>query len=339
MKLHRAHRLRSRCSAARRLAASGTALPAQGTPAQAVEGVLGLSAQASVEVTKDLLAITFSTSRQGVDANAVQAQLKQALDAALAEARKAARPGQVEVQTGNFSLYPRYASGSGRRHRRSPAGRARPRSIVEGRDMAAIGQLAGRITTMTVARVAHRLSRQASQRVEAEIAVEAIARYRAKAAEYAKQFGYGGYAIREVNVATSEPTRAGADDAHAGGGRGARRRPVGRARQGGGDGDRQRHGADEVKDGAMTEPRLRHVQCLDARGLHRMAYWDWGDPGAERVLVCAHGLTRQGRDFDTLARAMRATTASSARTSSAAASRTGWSTRSATRSLPTWPTW
>ena len=54
----------------------------------------------------------------------------------------------------------------------------------------------------------------------------------------------------------------------------------------------------------MTEPRLRHVQCLDVRGLHRMAYWDWGDPGAERVLVCAHGLTRQGRDFDTLARAL-----------------------------------
>ena len=54
----------------------------------------------------------------------------------------------------------------------------------------------------------------------------------------------------------------------------------------------------------MTDPRLRHVQCLDARGLHRMAYWDWGDPGAERVLVCAHGLTRQGRDFDTLARAL-----------------------------------
>jgi hypothetical protein len=36
---------------------------------------------------------------------------------------------------------------------------------------------------MSVARVGHRLSRQASQRVEAEIAVEAIARYRAKAAD------------------------------------------------------------------------------------------------------------------------------------------------------------
>jgi pimeloyl-ACP methyl ester carboxylesterase len=37
-----------------------------------------------------------------------------------------------------------------------------------------------------------------------------------------------------------------------------------------------------------------------------MAYWEWGDPALQRVLVCAHGLSRQGRDFDTLARAMRA---------------------------------
>jgi pimeloyl-ACP methyl ester carboxylesterase len=51
-----------------------------------------------------------------------------------------------------------------------------------------------------------------------------------------------------------------------------------------------------------TEPRLAHVQCLDSRGLHRMAYWEWGDAANPRVLVCAHGLSRQGRDFDTLAR-------------------------------------
>ena len=54
-----------------------------------------------------------------------------------------------------------------------------------------------------------------------------------------------------------------------------------------------------------AEPRLAHVQCLGARGLHRMAYWEWGDPANKRVLVCAHGVSRQGRDFDVLARAMR----------------------------------
>jgi pimeloyl-ACP methyl ester carboxylesterase len=51
-----------------------------------------------------------------------------------------------------------------------------------------------------------------------------------------------------------------------------------------------------------TEPRLRQVQCLDAKGLHRMAYWEWGDPRNEKVVVCVHGLSRQGRDFDMLAR-------------------------------------
>ncbi len=51
-------------------------------------------------------------------------------------------------------------------------------------------------------------------------------------------------------------------------------------------------------------PRACEVQCLDARGLHRMAYWEWGDPANPRVLVCVHGLSRQGRDFDTLARTM-----------------------------------
>ena len=56
----------------------------------------------------------------------------------------------------------------------------------------------------------------------------------------------------------------------------------------------------------LSEPRLDHVQCLGARGLHRMAYWEWGEPANPRVLVCVHGLSRQGRDFDTLARAMSA---------------------------------
>jgi pimeloyl-ACP methyl ester carboxylesterase len=53
-----------------------------------------------------------------------------------------------------------------------------------------------------------------------------------------------------------------------------------------------------------TEPRLCHVQCLAPEGLHRMAYWEWGDAANPKVLVCVHGLSRQGRDFDTLARAL-----------------------------------
>ncbi len=51
----------------------------------------------------------------------------------------------------------------------------------------------------------------------------------------------------------------------------------------------------------MKEPRLDFVSCASPSGVHRMAYWEWGDPRNDRVLVCAHGLTRTGRDFDTLA--------------------------------------
>ena len=47
-----------------------------------------------------------------------------------------------------------------------------------------------------------------------------------------------------------------------------------------------------------------HVMCLGTRGFHRMQYTEWGDAGAERVVVCVHGLTRNGRDFDTLAQAL-----------------------------------
>jgi pimeloyl-ACP methyl ester carboxylesterase len=53
-----------------------------------------------------------------------------------------------------------------------------------------------------------------------------------------------------------------------------------------------------------TAPRFDSVQCLSPAGLHRMAYAEWGDAHNPRVLICVHGLTRLGRDFDRLARAL-----------------------------------
>ena len=59
----------------------------------------------------------------------------------------------------------------------------------------------------------------------------------------------------------------------------------------------------------MVEPTLNYVACPGAAvhgtPTHRMAYWEWnqtGDPAHPHVIVCVHGLTRQGRDFDVLAR-------------------------------------
>ncbi len=52
----------------------------------------------------------------------------------------------------------------------------------------------------------------------------------------------------------------------------------------------------------MTEPRIHAVSCTSPGGLHRMAYYEWGESDNPDVVVCVHGLTRSGRDFDHLAR-------------------------------------
>lgn len=161
---------------------------------------LSLSASASAEVVRDVLGVSFSTTREGVEAAAVQAALKQALDAALAEARKVAKPGQVDVQTGGFSLYPRHDPKTGKIN----GWQGSTELQVEGRDTAAIAQLTGRISTLTIARVGYSLSRESREKAEADITAQAIARYRAKASEYAKLFGYGSYVVGEVNIASDE---------------------------------------------------------------------------------------------------------------------------------------
>ena len=187
---------------ARRALALGlvlSSLPAWSAEQAPPQGVVSLSSSATLEVARDLLSVTFNTTREGADAALVQSQLKQALDAALAEARKAAKAGQVDVQTGNFTLSPRYTNKGAANGWQGSA-----ELVVEGRDMQAIGQLTGRIGTLTINRVGYAISRELREKSESEVSAQAIARYRAKAADYAKQFGYTGYAIREVNVSSNE---------------------------------------------------------------------------------------------------------------------------------------
>ena len=164
------------------------------------QNALNLSASASQEVTRDVLGVSFTTTKEGSDAAQVQSALKQALDAALAEARKIAKPGQVEVQTGNFALYPRYAPKTGQIN----GWQGTAELQVEGKDTAAIAQLSGRIATMSIARVGYSLSREAREKVEGEVVAQAIARYKLRAADYARQFGFAGYQIGEVSVNTAD---------------------------------------------------------------------------------------------------------------------------------------
>jgi predicted secreted protein len=166
---------------------------------QVPQNVVNLSASATVEVAKDQLSIVFSTTREGSDASVVQAQLKQALEAALTEARKVARPGELEVQTGNFSLYPRYAPKGGTNGWTGTA-----ELVVEGKDMQAISQLSGRIQTLTIARTSYGLSREARAKVESDVTAQAIAQFKQRADLVARQFGFGSFTLREVQVQGSE---------------------------------------------------------------------------------------------------------------------------------------
>ncbi len=207
---HRSYPLRQLALATALIVPPAGAALAQTPPPPA--NVVALSASASVEVVNDWLNLVLSTTREGGDANAVQAQLRQALDTALSEARKAAKPGQLEVQTGQFSLFPRYAPPTQRAGGAvAPGGisgwQGTAELIVQGRDIQAITQLAGRINTLTVARVGFSLSREARDKVEANVTAQAIERFRERASAVTRAFGMGSYTLREVQVSGDEPVQ------------------------------------------------------------------------------------------------------------------------------------
>jgi pimeloyl-ACP methyl ester carboxylesterase len=54
----------------------------------------------------------------------------------------------------------------------------------------------------------------------------------------------------------------------------------------------------------MLEAKIKSVQCLSPAGLHQMSYKEWGVEDNPNVLVCVHGVTRVGDDFDNMARAL-----------------------------------
>ena len=192
---------------------AGLALSALAAQAQSIgqtlaiaapQNVVSLSAEASREVLQDRLSITMSVTREGTEAAAVQTQLRQALDSALVEARKAVRPnGALDVRTGAFSLSPRYAPKPTSGNNIS-GWQGRAELLIEGSDIAAISQLAGRLNMLTVGRVAFSLSREAREKTEADVAAQAIGRFKERAEAYAKHFGFGGYSLREVTVSGGE---------------------------------------------------------------------------------------------------------------------------------------
>ena len=159
--------------------------------------VAQLSARGAVEVQQDELILTLGASADGKDAANVQAQLRQVVDAALKVARSQAEAPQMEVRTGQFSLYPRNG-----RNGEITGWQGRAELVLQGRDFARITATAARIQGMPIANVGFGLSRSESERAEREAQSQAIEAFKARAATLTKAFGFAGYALREVSVSS-----------------------------------------------------------------------------------------------------------------------------------------
>ncbi len=154
-----------------------------------------LSSSGTVEVQQDLLTLTLSVTKEGSDAAQVQAQLRQATESALAEAKKAASAGAMEVRTGAFGLQPRYG-----RDGKINGWQGSSELVLEGRDFARIGTTAGKIQTLTISNAGFSLSRELRAKAEAEAQGLAIERFKTKATDIARGFGFAAYALREVSI-------------------------------------------------------------------------------------------------------------------------------------------
>lgn len=175
---------------------AATAVQAQtpavsGEPAQ----VVSLSASARKEVPQDWLAVVVRASLEGSDASALQEQLKSVVNHALAELRPLEQPQQLEVRTGSFGIYPRH----------NPQGRlvgwlGQADLVVQGRDFARVSQGAGRLPRMVVTQADFSLSREGRQQLESEVQSQAVQKFRQRAQELARDFGFSGYTLRQVSV-------------------------------------------------------------------------------------------------------------------------------------------
>jgi pimeloyl-ACP methyl ester carboxylesterase len=53
-----------------------------------------------------------------------------------------------------------------------------------------------------------------------------------------------------------------------------------------------------------SSPRTLHFRGLSPHGFHRVVYYEWGAHDNDNVVVCVHGIGRNGRDFDVLGEAL-----------------------------------
>lgn len=161
--------------------------------------VLHLSASAQTEVPQDWLVIALSVQKEGLQAPAVQKQLNAILTSALAVATPMAKPGALEVKTGDMNVSPRYG-----RDGKMNGWVGSAQLVLQGRDAEQITTLAVRMPDLTVSQIDWRLSSEQKTAAEARIQAEAVAQFQSKAQSLTKQFGFAAYTLKEIRVSAQE---------------------------------------------------------------------------------------------------------------------------------------
>ncbi len=157
--------------------------------------VVSLSASASQRVPQDWLRVVVRTRQEGTEAMAVQKQLKKTVDEALTHLRTQTKPRQLEVRSGTFGIHPRHNDKG-----RLVGWQGEADVVIEGRDFAKIAQVAGEVKDMAVESAQFSLSREGRQQLEAEVQSQAVQRFRQRAEQLAKDFGFKDYTLRQASV-------------------------------------------------------------------------------------------------------------------------------------------
>lgn len=181
------------------LAASAVTAGAQTQAAAEPRNVVQLSASGTVEAQQDWLTLTLAASKDGSDAAAVQANLRQSLDSALNEVKKTAQAGSLDVRSGTFNVQPRYSNEG-----RILGWTGSAELVLEGSDFARISSAASRAASMTIRSLGFGLSRGLRAQLETQAQAQAIDNFKQKATQIARGFGFTDYLMREVSVNTAD---------------------------------------------------------------------------------------------------------------------------------------
>lgn len=157
--------------------------------------VVRLQASAQREITQDWLVMVAGAQVQNRDAVLAQEQLKKIIQGALERAKADSRSGDMEVNTGTFSVQPRYG-----RDGQIQQWVALGELVVQGRDTARIARTVSALNSMVVKRSYFALSRAALQNASQDLRQEAITQFRTRANEVAKGFGFTDYTLGEVTL-------------------------------------------------------------------------------------------------------------------------------------------